>query len=79
MADDDLAIALGVNRIREQAAEDASWVLAFHQPLVAAGLDEEHAFLLTQQWLEAQMAPQIIEVSAGGEYDALEDCDVPDA
>lgn len=63
-SNDDLARVLNVNRVREAAAEDAAWILAFWQPLMDAGMEPDHAMSLTQQWLEAQMTPEIVEVEA---------------
>jgi len=64
VSDDDLARVLGVNRVREEAQEDARWVAAFYVTLreAAPELPDDDAFYLTRLWLEAQITPQIIGV-----------------
>ena len=64
MSDDDLARVLQVNRIREEAEEDAAWVLAFYRPLIEGGMPPEDAFAATMAWMDAHLSPPVVEVSA---------------
>lgn len=80
MADDDLARMLDVNRNRELAVEDARWIATFYTTLrsEAPALPDDDAYLLTRQWLEAQMEPQIIEVTHHVSGAPDEECGVDD-